>query len=42
MFQPGQPRRHPDFAKEPQPYPQYGPNPQRPQMYGKYLNQLKI
>ncbi|XP_037923091.1 trithorax group protein osa isoform X4 [Hermetia illucens] len=30
-----QPRRHPDFAKDTQPYPPYG---QRPQMYGGWPN----
>lgn len=32
-FQPNQPRRHPDFEKNQQPYPPYQ---QRPQMYRKY------
>jgi hypothetical protein len=29
------PRRHPDFAKEQQPYPPYQ---QRPTLYGKFLS----
>lgn len=35
-----QPRRHPDFSKDQQPYSQYGQ--QRPQMYGKYATTLLI